>query len=67
VAGIQARALYERPVHLQPAMQGFAAGVELPGTVLAARTNLALPMGPTHDHETARAVVQALRQAVNSA
>jgi dTDP-4-amino-4,6-dideoxygalactose transaminase len=66
-AEIEARALYERPVHLQPGMTRFATGVELPGTELAARTNLALPMGPTHDRKTARAVVEALRQAVNSA
>ena len=48
--GIGARAYYRCPVHLQPAMEG-AQGTghraqELPGTELAARTHLALPMGP---------------------
>ena len=34
--------------------------LELPGTDLAAATNLALPMGPTYDEAVARAVVSAL-------
>ena len=65
-AGIEARANYEQPLHRQRAMEPYSAGTELPGTDEAARVNLALPMGPTHDPATARAVVEALRQAVNS-
>jgi dTDP-4-amino-4,6-dideoxygalactose transaminase len=43
---IGARAYYRRPVHLQPAMERFAAEpLDLPGTAEAARTHLALPMG----------------------
>lgn len=64
-AGIESRPLYERPIHHQPAMDRYAAGVDLPGTDQAARTSLALPMGPTRGPDTARSVVQALR-AVNS-
>jgi dTDP-4-amino-4,6-dideoxygalactose transaminase len=63
--GIDARPLYERPTHRQPAMERYAAGVDLPGTDEAARTSLALPMGPTRGPDTVRSVVQALR-AVNS-
>ncbi len=45
--GIGARAYYRRPVHLQPAMAPYAGrGPRLPGTEEAARTHLALPMGP---------------------
>lgn len=42
--GVVARPYYVTPVHRQPAMVAFARA-ELPGTDLAARTNLALPMG----------------------
>lgn len=61
-AGIGARSYYRVPVHRQPAMAQYANGVELPGTEHAAATNLALPMGPTYDAETARAVVAALER-----
>jgi dTDP-4-amino-4,6-dideoxygalactose transaminase len=44
-AGIGARGYYRRPVHLQPALAGVEAP-DLPGTAIAARTHLALPMGP---------------------
>jgi dTDP-4-amino-4,6-dideoxygalactose transaminase len=60
-AGIEARSYYRVPVHRQPAMAPYAAGVELPGTDLAAATNLAVPMGPTYGEDTARAVVEALK------
>ena len=43
--GIGARQYYRRPVHEQPAMSERPAP-ELPGTAQAARTHLALPMGP---------------------
>jgi dTDP-4-amino-4,6-dideoxygalactose transaminase len=65
-AGIEARANYEQPLHRQQAMEPYATGIELPATDEAARLNLALPMGPTHGSDTARIVVDALRQAVNS-
>jgi dTDP-4-amino-4,6-dideoxygalactose transaminase len=65
VAKIEARANYEQPLHRQAAMKPYAAGAELPATEEAARSNLALPMGPTRGADTARLVVEALRQAVN--
>jgi dTDP-4-amino-4,6-dideoxygalactose transaminase len=65
-AGIEARANYEQPLHRQPAMEPYIANPELPATEAAARENLALPMGPTHDPQIARAVVEALSQAVES-
>ncbi|NLT05282.1 MAG: DegT/DnrJ/EryC1/StrS family aminotransferase [Solirubrobacterales bacterium] len=63
--GIGARGYYRTPIHLQPATAGFApAGLELPGTELAARTHLALPMGPeltaAQVDETVAAVAAAL-------
>ena len=58
-AGIEARAYYRRPLHLQPAMKPFLSDPpeELPGTDEAARTHLALPMGPRlTDGQVARVV-----------
>jgi dTDP-3-amino-3,4,6-trideoxy-alpha-D-glucose transaminase len=49
------RGYYRTPVHRQPAI---AAGVELPGTEEAARTNHALPMGTDLTEEQLRAVVE---------
>jgi dTDP-3-amino-3,4,6-trideoxy-alpha-D-glucose transaminase len=54
--GVAARGYYRAPVHRQPSM---AADVELPGTDEAARTNLALPMGPDLSEEQVRKVVAA--------
>jgi dTDP-4-amino-4,6-dideoxygalactose transaminase len=48
------RGYYRTPVHRQPAI---AAGVELPGTEEAARTNFALPMGTDLTEEQIRQVV----------
>jgi dTDP-3-amino-3,4,6-trideoxy-alpha-D-glucose transaminase len=48
------RGYYRTPVHRQPAI---AAGVELPGTEEAARTNYALPMGTDLTEEQIRQVV----------
>jgi dTDP-4-amino-4,6-dideoxygalactose transaminase len=45
-AGVQSRAYYRVPVHGQRAMARWAPAVPLPGTDEAARTHLALPMGP---------------------
>jgi len=58
--GIAARSYYRVPVHRQPAMAAWRPADELPGTESAARTNLALPMGPTLGHAAA-AVTTALR------
>ncbi len=58
--GIGARAYYRVPVHRQPATARFAwEGLELPGTDEAARTHLALPMGPELPDEAVREVVDA--------
>jgi dTDP-3-amino-3,4,6-trideoxy-alpha-D-glucose transaminase len=59
---VEARGYYRSPVHLQPAMAPFlrADGApELPGTDEAARTNLALPMGPSLTDEQIDEVVAA--------
>jgi dTDP-4-amino-4,6-dideoxygalactose transaminase len=56
--GVSARGYYRVPVHRQPAMN---AAVELPGTDEAARTNLALPMGPQLGDQQMRDVVAAVR------
>jgi dTDP-4-amino-4,6-dideoxygalactose transaminase len=59
-AGIAARSYYRVPVHMQPAMRDWAPAGELPGTMRAAQTSLALPMGPTLGADAARQVVTAL-------
>jgi dTDP-3-amino-3,4,6-trideoxy-alpha-D-glucose transaminase len=44
--GVEARAYYRRPAHLQPAMARYGGeSLDLPGTDEVARTHLALPMG----------------------
>jgi dTDP-4-amino-4,6-dideoxygalactose transaminase len=48
-------------------MSAYAIGTELPGTDLAARTNLALPIGTARTVADVNTVVEALRQALNSA
>jgi dTDP-4-amino-4,6-dideoxygalactose transaminase len=58
--GIEARSYYRLPSHRQPAMAAYAPdGLELPGTDEAARTNLALPMGPELTEDGVREVVEA--------
>ncbi len=59
--GIGARAYYRVPVHEQPAMRGYAPNDPLPGTELAARTNLAIPISPGLGPEQASEVVEAVR------
>jgi dTDP-3-amino-3,4,6-trideoxy-alpha-D-glucose transaminase len=54
--GVAARGYYRTPVHRQPALAWDA---DLPGTEEAARTNLALPMGPELSEEQVRQVVAA--------
>jgi dTDP-3-amino-3,4,6-trideoxy-alpha-D-glucose transaminase len=50
------RGYYRLPVHRQPAI---GSDVELPATEEAARTNVALPMGPELTEQQVRTVVQA--------
>jgi dTDP-4-amino-4,6-dideoxygalactose transaminase len=54
---------YRTPVHRQPPMRKWAAGVELPATEEAARTHLALPMSPVLTREQAEQVVAAVAAA----
>jgi dTDP-4-amino-4,6-dideoxygalactose transaminase len=64
-AGIGTRPYYRRPVHMQPAMTPFAAASPpLPGTEIAARENLALPMGTELDDRAISEVVAACRAAL---
>ena len=65
--GIETRALYERPIHRQAAMIPYAGDADLPGTDLASRTNLALPIATARTVADVHTVVEALRQALNSA
>jgi dTDP-4-amino-4,6-dideoxygalactose transaminase len=60
--GIQSRAYYRTPIHRQPAMERYGAGVELPVTDELARTNLALPMSPVLGPDVAAEVVEAVAQ-----
>ena len=61
--GVSARAYYRTPVHRQPAMRAFASG-DLPGTDLAARTTLALPMGTELAEDAIAEVVAACETAL---
>jgi dTDP-4-amino-4,6-dideoxygalactose transaminase len=61
--GIGQKAYYRTPVHRQPAMREYAAGTELPGTELAAREHLAIPMSPVLDRLQALEVTSAIREA----
>ena len=59
-SGVGARGYYRTPVHLQPAMAGLGGDrIELPGTMEAARTHLALPMGTQLAREQVDEVVSA--------
>lgn len=63
-AGIQARGYYRVPLHRQPAMAPFVAGLgELPVTDELAATNIALPISPVFGEEQAGEVVAALAAA----
>ncbi|HLM85592.1 MAG TPA: DegT/DnrJ/EryC1/StrS family aminotransferase [Solirubrobacteraceae bacterium] len=61
-AGIGCRDYYRTPVHRQPAMREWGAGVELPATEHAARTHLAIPMSPVLTRAQAEEVVAAVRE-----
>ena len=63
-ADIGSRGYYRVPVHRQPAMREWGAGVELPATEEAARTNLALPMSPALATREAEEVVGAVATAL---
>jgi dTDP-3-amino-3,4,6-trideoxy-alpha-D-glucose transaminase len=57
---IGARGYYRTPIHRQPATARYAPpGLDLPGTEEAARTHLALPMGPELSEDQVREVVAA--------
>jgi dTDP-4-amino-4,6-dideoxygalactose transaminase len=62
-AGIGQKAYYRLPSHLQVAMSDYAPEGELPGTTIAAREHLAIPMSPVLSGEQAAAVVAAVRDA----
>jgi dTDP-4-amino-4,6-dideoxygalactose transaminase len=62
-AGIGHKVYYRVPSHAQPAMADFAPAVALPGTEVAAREHLAIPMSPVLSGEQAAAVVAAVRDA----
>jgi dTDP-3-amino-3,4,6-trideoxy-alpha-D-glucose transaminase len=62
--GIQTKAYYRTPVHLQPAMATFAGDAPLPGTERAARTHLAIPMSAVLSAEQAGEVTAAVRDAL---
>ena len=61
--GIGTKAYYRVPTHRQPAMREWSPAAELPGTELAARTHLAIPMSPVLSAEQAAEVVAAVRDA----
>jgi len=63
-AGIGNKGYYRVPLHRQPAMARWAAGVELPATDEVARTHLAIPMSPVLDRAAAEQVVGAVRTAL---
>ena len=60
-AGHGHKAYYRTPVHEQPAMREYGAGVDLPGTAEAARTHLAIPMSPVLGPDEAAEVTDAVR------
>jgi dTDP-3-amino-3,4,6-trideoxy-alpha-D-glucose transaminase len=62
-AGVDCKAYYRTPLHRQPAMRGWGAGVELPGTEQAAACHLAIPMSPLLTRAQADEVVAACRGA----
>jgi dTDP-4-amino-4,6-dideoxygalactose transaminase len=61
--GIGARTYYSVPAHRQPALRALGRDAVLPGTEEAARTHLALPMGPSLSDAQVAEVVDAVRAA----
>jgi dTDP-3-amino-3,4,6-trideoxy-alpha-D-glucose transaminase len=66
-AGIGQKAYYRLPIHRQPAMAQYAAGVDLPATDEIARTHLAIPMSPVLSAEQAAEVTDAVRAFASAA
>ena len=62
-AGHGHKGYYRTPIHRQPAMARYAAGVGLPVTDELARTHLAIPMSPVLSAEQATAVTETIRTA----
>jgi dTDP-3-amino-3,4,6-trideoxy-alpha-D-glucose transaminase len=62
-AGVGHKPYYRTPVHRQPPMRRWSAGVELPATDHAARVHLAIPMSPVLSAQQAAEVVAAARDA----
>lgn len=63
--GVEARGYYRTPVHRQPAMAEWGAGVDLPATDELARTNLAIPISPLFAEEDAETVVAMLAETID--
>jgi dTDP-3-amino-3,4,6-trideoxy-alpha-D-glucose transaminase len=63
-AGHGQKAYYRTPVHRQPAMARWGAGVELPATDEVARTHLAIPVSPVLSAEQAAEVTGTIRAAL---
>jgi dTDP-4-amino-4,6-dideoxygalactose transaminase len=66
-AGIGQKAYYRVPIHRQPAMEQYGAGVSLPATDEVARTHLAIPMSPVLSAEQAAEVTDAVRAFASAA
>jgi dTDP-3-amino-3,4,6-trideoxy-alpha-D-glucose transaminase len=62
-AQIGCKPYYRTPVHRQPPMREWGAGVDLPATEHAARNHLAIPMSPVLTRAQADEVVAAARAA----
>ena len=60
-AGIETRAYYTTPLHLQPAMRAHTGDRRLQSSEQIAREGLALPMGPALRDEDVAAIVAAAR------
>jgi len=65
-AGHGQKAYYRTPVHRQPAMARWGAGVELPATDEVARTHLAIPLSPVLTAEQAAEVTGTIRAALGA-
>ncbi len=66
-SGIATKAYYRTPVHRQPAMSGYGAGVELAATEAVAADHLAIPMSPVLSAGQAGEVTAAVRAALAAA
>jgi len=60
-ASIGHKAYYRTPIHRQPAMRAWGAGVDLPATDHAAATHLAIPLSPVLTRAQVDEVVAAVR------